>query len=372
MKYYVIAGEASGDLHGSNLLKELFKLDPGATVRFWGGVLMAEVAGNPPVKHYRELAFMGFVEVVQNLPTILRNLEFCKADIRAFSPDVVVFIDYPGFNLRMAKFAKRAGYKTVYYISPQLWAWNANRIKSIQKYIDQMLVILPFEEKYYADRGVAAFFTGHPLLDALSMVREQQPELALAQENKPIIALLPGSRKQEIGVMLPVMLSVVPHFPEYQFVLAGAPSLEKSFYEQFDISVVEVVYNQTYALLSRATAALVTSGTATLETALHRVPEVVCYRGSEISYQIARRLVKHIKFISLVNLIMDREVVPELIQGDFTQENVRKHLAAILPGGAARSAQLENFDQLITKLGNGGASRRAAEKIISVASAENI
>ena len=290
MKYYIIAGEASGDLHGSNLMKALKKQDPDADFRFWGGDLMQDVGGTL-VKHYKELAFMGFAEVIMNLRTIFRNIALCKKDISGYKPDVIIFIDYPGFNFRIAKWAKQQGFKTHYYISPQLWAWKENRIKSVKRDIDQMYVILPFEKTFYEEKhNYPVHFVGHPLLDAIKAFKTPKFEDFVAKHNlsdKPIIALLPGSRKQEISKMLEVMLSIVDEFPDYQFVIAGAPGQEPSFYKQFSKKKqVSFIQNKTYQLLSLSTAALVTSGTATLETALFKVPEVVCYKGNYISYLI--------------------------------------------------------------------------------------
>lgn len=365
MKYYLIAGEASGDLHGSNLMKSLLAEDPGAEFRFWGGDLMEKVGGKP-VKHYRDLAFMGFLEVAKNLKTILGNIKFCKEDIKNYRPDVLILIDYPGFNLRIAKFAKSLGIKVVYYISPQLWAWKEGRVETVKKYVDEMLVILPFEKDFYKKHQVDAHFVGHPLLDAISGLKEISAEDFKKEHQlneKEIIALLPGSRKQEVEKMLEIMLSVRPHFEEYQFVIAGAPSLEKEFYQKFTDENVHFVSNKTYDLLRCSKAALVTSGTATLETALLNIPEVVCYRGSKISYEIAKRLVKHIKYISLVNLIMDREVVKELIQDELTTENLVSELQKII-SGEKRSVMLNDFAALRQKLGGSGASRKAAEIIV--------
>lgn len=367
MKYYIIAGEASGDLHGSNLMKELYKQDPNANIRFWGGDLM-EQAGGTLVKHYRDLAFMGFAEVVQNLKTILSNIKFCKEDILAFQPDVIIFIDYPGFNMRIAKWAKERGIKTHYYISPQIWAWKENRIKAIKRDVDKMYIILPFEKDFYEQKhNYHVEFVGHPLIDAiqnrkLTDVEKFRKEYDL--DERPVIALLPGSRKQEISKMLTEMLSVVDDFPDYQFVIAGAPSQEFEFYKQFlNNERVHFVSNKTYDLLSIAHAALVTSGTATLETALFKVPEVVCYKGGWISYQIAKRIIT-LKYISLVNLIMDREVVKELIQNDCNKKNIKKELQKILDS-AHREKLLKDYDLLEEKLGGAGASRKTAALIIN-------
>lgn len=358
MKYYIIAGEASGDLHGSNLIKELKNLDKEAKIRCWGGELMQK-AGGELVKNYKELAFMGFIEVVKNLPAILSNLKFCKGDIHSFSPDVVVLIDYPGFNLRIAKWSKEKGFRVIYYISPQVWAWKESRVKDIRKYVDKMLVILPFEKEFYRKKDYKVEYIGHPLVH---VVKEKKAEKNLepllcftpataenieigkeATHQKQIVALLPGSRKQEIQIKLPLMLQASKNFPDYDFIIAVAPGQSLEFYSTMVSAypfVKLALAGQTYTLLSMAKAALVTSGTATLETALFKVPQVVCYKGSNISYQIARRLVK-IKYISLVNLIMDKEVVKELIQTELTAKNIVKELGSILHD-EERIAQIQN------------------------------
>ena len=361
MKYYMIAGEASGDLHGSNLIKDLKGLDPDANIRSWGGDLM-EAAGATVVKHYRDLAFMGFAEVIKNLPTILRNLKFCKADIAAFAPDVLVLIDYPGFNLRIAEWAKAAGIKVVYYISPQVWAWKESRVKLIRRVVDKMLVILPFEKEYFENKwNYKVEFVGHPLAQVVQDFQATHPQQGQRGE-KPLIALLPGSRRQEIGAKLPLMLEASKAFPQYRFCVAKATSLPDEFYEPFlkAYPQVDSVRGQTYALLARATAALVTSGTATLETALFGVPQVVCYKGSPISYAIAKRLIT-IKYISLVNLIMDKPVVTELIQHELTKENIVRELDAVLHN-EGRVAQIkEDYRQLKALLQkHGNASAKAA------------
>ena len=365
MKYYIIAGEASGDLHGSNLMKALFKNDAQAEIRFWGGDLMQSVGGTL-VKHYRDLAFMGFAEVVSNLGTILRNISFCKKDILEFNPDVIVFIDYPGFNMRIAKWAKKQGIKTHYYIAPQVWAWKENRIKAIKRDFDQLSVILPFEKEYFEQKhNFPVTFVGHPLIDAIHN-RPQSDEIAFKTahglDERPIIALLPGSRKQEISKMLQLMLSVVPDFPNYQFVIAGAPSQDFSFYEPFlQGKTIKFVSNKTYDLLAIAHAALVTSGTATLETALFKVPEIVCYRANPISYQIAKRIIT-LKYISLVNLIMDEPVVAELIQDELNHDRIQEELHKILDPNY-RTQLLAKYDELETKLGGLGASEKTAAHI---------
>lgn len=367
MKYYIIAGEASGDLHGSNLMKALYKEDTAAEIRFWGGDLMQNVGGTL-VKHYRELAFMGFIEVLANLKTILNNIKFCKNDIETFQPDVIIFIDYPGFNMRIATWAKEKGIPTHYYISPQIWAWKENRIKAIKRDVDFMYVILPFEKDFYENKhNYAVDFVGHPLIDAINnrnTVNETEFRKEYQLDEKPIIALLPGSRKQEINTKLKIMVSVVKDFPEYQFVIAGAPSQDFELYKPYlENKNVHFISNRTYDLLSVSHAALVTSGTATLETALFKVPEVVCYKGSWISYQIAKRIIT-LKFISLVNLIMDKEVVKELIQGELNTKNLKVELSKILEG-INRKKILENYTVLEEKLGGTGASEKTAQLIVS-------
>ena len=366
-KYYIIAGEASGDLHGSNLMKALYEKDPSAEIRFWGGDLMQAVGGTL-VKHYRELAFMGFIEVIMNLKTILNNIKICKKDIEAFQPDAIIFIDYPGFNMRIATWAKEKNIPTHYYISPQIWAWKENRIKAIKRDVDFMYVILPFEKDFYEQKHhFPVHFVGHPLIDAIAN-RAEVSDAAFRTENqlseKPIIALLPGSRKQEISKMLSVMLSVVKDFPAYQFVIAGAPSQEYEFYKPFlSNENVKFISNKTYDLLSHSYAALVTSGTATLETALFKVPEVVCYKGSWASYQIAKRIIT-LKYISLVNLIMDEEVVTELIQEQCNPKRIREELRKILEPNH-RKIVLHNYNLLEEKLGGIGASQKTAKLIVA-------
>ncbi|HYG15108.1 MAG TPA: lipid-A-disaccharide synthase [Bacteroidia bacterium] len=364
MKYYLVAGEASGDLHGANLMRELKKLDPQAEFRFWGGDLM-QAQGGEMVSHYKERAYMGFLEVVKHLGTILGFIKQCKQDIFDWKPDVLILIDYPGFNLRIAEFAKQHGIPVHYYISPQIWAWKENRVKQIKRFVDEMYVILPFEESFYNKWEYKVHFVGHPLLDALKDFKpEPHFKLHHGLDHRPVIALLPGSRKQELTKMLGEMLKVIPYFPKHQFVIAGAPSQPVEFYEslipQEIKNSVKIISNKTYDLLSIAEAALVTSGTATLETALFEVPEVVCYKGSQVSYLIAKQLVKNIKYISLVNLVMDRELVRELIQSDMTAANLKTELAAIIEGGSKRPAILQGYKELKDKLGNEGASAKTA------------
>ena len=366
MKYYIIAGEASGDMHASNLVAEIKKKDKKAEFRGYGGDLM-KAQGVDLLKHYRTMAYMGFVEVAVNLRKVLDNIAQCKKDIVDYQPDVVILVDYPGFNLRIADFAHEKGFKVFYYISPQVWAWKRRRVRKIQKSVDKMLVILPFEEEFYKRYGVDVTYVGHPLLDELAKFGNGNRSMFLRRnslgEKREIIALLPGSRKQEVKRMLPVMLKVASHFPEYQFVVAGVSSLEKSLYKgimgKADVFLVE---NQTYELLQNSSAALVTSGTATLETALFSVPEVVCYKATGFSYHLAKWMIK-VKFISLVNLIMDKEVVKELIQGDLTEDNLVKELNQLLHDGNRQRQLLEDYEDLQDRLGNAGASEKAAEVV---------
>ena len=367
MKYYIIAGEASGDLHAANLMKAIVAEDPQADFRFWGGDLMQKVGGTL-VKHYRDLAFMGFLEVLMNLRTITKNLAFCKKDITQFAPDVIIYIDYPGFNMRIAKWARQEGYKNHYYISPQIWAWKEGRIKAIKKDVDEMYVILPFEKAFYEEKhNFPVHFVGHPLIDEISARTPVVPENFRKEhqlDDRPIIALLPGSRKQEIQKMLEIMLSITSDFPDYQFVIAGAPSQDLEFYEPFlKKNRIHIVMNQTYNLLDVAHAALVTSGTATLETALFKVPEVVCYKGGRISYEIAKRVI-NLDYISLVNLIMDKEVVKELIQTEFNTKTLKKALTEILEE-EKRKALFDEYYKLEQKLGGVGASANTAKLIVN-------
>lgn len=367
MKYYIIAGEASGDLHGSNLMKALYKEDPQAHIRFWGGDLMYKVGGELVV-HYKDRAFMGFIEVLFNLKKIIGFIKKCKNDIEAYQPDALIFIDNSGFNLRIAKWAKPKGFATHYYISPQVWASRAGRVKDIKAAVDYMYTILPFVTDFYASYDYHAYFVGHPLLDALADRSPVNPEVFRKEHSlndKPIIALLPGSRKQEIKKMLDIMLSLVPSFPEYQFVIAGAPSQEASYYQSFikNQPQAHFITNKTYDLLSVSCAALVTSGTATLETALFKVPQVVCYKGNWISYAIAKRIIK-LDYISLVNLIMDKKVVTELIQGDFTTASLTAELQKILEP-EHRKQQFIAYYALEQKLGGSGASQKTAQLIVN-------
>lgn len=369
MKYFIISGEASGDLHGSNLVKQINALDQDADIVAWGGNLM-ESEGAKILKHYKELDFMGFIEVLLNLKTILYNIKLCKQQIIDFKPDVLILIDYPGFNLRIAEWAKKNQIKVHYYISPQIWAWKQNRVHKIKRTVDKMISILPFEKEFYAKFGVEIDYVGHPLLDAIGhrdLSAEKNLELKSEfglEPDKKIILILPGSRVQEINAMLPIMLKQVHHYSNFQFVIAAAPSLSDHFFDRFltEYPQVKVIKNRTYDLLQLTYAAMVTSGTATLETALFNVPEVVCYKGSFISYHIAKRIVK-IKYISLVNLIMDQEVVKELIQSELNEELLKAELGKLLESIEYRQQMLDNFRALKDKLGGKGASIRSAQII---------
>ncbi len=369
MKYYIIAGEASGDLHGSNLIKEIKKLDGDAVIHCWGGDLMKE-AGAELIKHYKDLAFMGFMEVIQNLSAILNNIKFCKKNIVAFQPNVLVLIDYPGFNLRIAKWAKAQGFKIIYYISPQVWAWKESRVKLIKKVVDKMLVILPFEKEFYQTKwNYKVEYVGHPLVEIVNNFIENSKQKT--NLTKPVIALLPGSRRQEVRVKLPFMLEASKFFPQYQFIVAKAKSLDDKFYEELlkNYQNVATIKNEAYNLLIQSTAALVTSGTATLETALFNIPQVVCYKGSAISYQIAKRLIR-IKYISLVNLIMNKEVVKEIIQEELTVENLVTELDVILTNKEKITTIKKDYLELRTLLQQGGnASKKAARLIVEFTSA---
>ena len=366
MKYYIIAGEASGDLHASNLVAEIKKKDKKAEFRGWGGDLMKN-QGVELVKHYRMTAYMGFVEVAVNLRKVLGNIAQCKKDIVDYQPDVIILVDYPGFNLRIADFAHEKGFKVFYYISPQVWAWKRRRVRKIKKTVDRMLVIFPFEEEFYKNYGIDVTYVGNPLLDELAKFGTANRSMFLRRnslgEKREIIALLPGSRKQEVKRVLPTMLKVVSHFPEYQFVIGGVSSLGKDFYKKImgnaDVFLIE---DQTYELLQNSSAAVVTSGTATLETALFTVPEVVCYKATGLSYLLAKWMIK-VKYISLVNLVMDKPVVKELIQGDLTEDNIVKELDLLLHNGKRQRQILEDYDELRERLGNAGASEMAATVI---------
>lgn len=365
MKYYLIAGEASGDLHGANLMAALKVRDAKAEFRFYGGDLM-QAAGGTLVKHYADMAYMGFVEVALNIRKILKNMKSCKEDIAAWKPDVVIPIDFPGFNLKIAAYCKKQGFPVFYYISPKVWAWNQKRVLKIKKVVDKMFCILPFEVDFYQSWDMKVDYIGNPLLDAVSAHQKNPDFLRQNQlDERPIIALLPGSRKQELKGILPEMLQITGQFPGYQFVIAGAPSFSHNHYASFTGKKnVPVIFSQTYDLLEYASAALVASGTATLETALFHIPQAVLYKGNPVSIAIARALVK-IRFISLVNLIMDREVVKELIQNDCTPEKISKELESLLHNQTYRKTMLINYDLLDEKMGQAGASAKTADLMIS-------
>jgi lipid-A-disaccharide synthase len=363
MRYYIIAGEASGDLHGGNLIKAIHGQDARADVRCWGGDRM-QAAGATLVKHYRELAFMGFVEVITHLRTIFRNIDFCKKDILAYKPDVLVLIDYPGFNMRIAEWAKKQGIRIVYYISPQVWAWKENRVKKLKRDVDKMLVILPFEVEFYKKWDFEVTYVGHPLVEVVGYEKNEVPVTPVS--DKPVIALLPGSRAQEIKVKLPIMLQMVKYFPEYCFAVAQAPAQPDSLYKEIiGDKPVLLVKDQAYNLLKQAKAGLITSGTATLETALFGLPQVVCYKGNAISFWLATKLVS-VKYISLVNLIMDKPVVTELIQGQLTEANLKDALSRLLTDELYKKELQQDYETLWHKLGDKRASVEAAKEIISL------
>lgn len=368
MKYFIIAGEASGDLHGSNLVKALKRNDPTAEFQGWGGDLMQE-QGVDIVKHYKEIAFMGFIEVIKNLSAILKNEKLCRSQIEAYQPDAVIFIDYPGFNLRIAKWAKTNQYKTCYYISPKIWAWKQSRAYKIKKYIDKMFVIFPFEVEFYKKFDYEVEFVGHPLMDAVADFQQDQStfEEFTRQNNlsdKKIIAILPGSRTNEITQMLPNMLETAKNFSDFQFVIAGAPSQSLALYQEVaQHKNLSIVFGKTYELLHHSYAGLITSGTATLETALFNVPQVVCYKGNHISYLIAKQLIK-VKYISLVNLVLDYESVKEYIQHEMNVTNLTAELKRIVYNEDYRANMLNDYTALHKALGNEGASNRTAQKII--------
>jgi len=361
VKYYIIAGEASGDLHGSNLIKEIKKLDKNSEFRCWGGDLIKEQCGDL-VKHYKDYSYMGFFEVFKNIFKILNNISFCKKDIIRYKPDVIIYVDFPGFNMRIARWAKSKNFTNHFYISPQIWAWKESRIKIIKKVIDQMFVILPFEKKYYENLNYEVNYVGHPLLDVLKNKGK------LNEKREKIIALLPGSRDQEISKILPLMLSVAGEFKDYKFVICAAPSKTiiyyKGYIKKINCDNVEIVENQTYNILQNSCAALVTSGTATLETALFKTPQVVCYKSSWISFQIGKILLKNLKFISLVNLILDKPAVTELIQGELNKQNIIKELKNILSEGG-RKKVLDFYKDLEKLLSKEGASKETAFKIVN-------
>lgn len=370
MRYYIIAGEASGDLHASNLMKGIKEKDPDADFRYFGGDLMQE-QGGILVKHYRDMAFMGFLEVLLNLRTISANMKLCKIDIREYNPDVLILVDYPGFNLRMARYAKRLGIKVFYYIAPKVWAWKEGRVKILQQFVDKLFIIFPFEIEYFRKHGIEPIYEGNPSPDAIELKVKDSPSFDdfVAKNRlseKPIIALVAGSRKQEIHYNLPVMLKMIDRFPDYQFVIAGAPSLSESVYKPYiKDKNVKLIFGQTYQLLNCSTLAFVTSGTATLESALINVPQVVCYKGNFFSMVIAWMVIK-VKYISLVNLNMEKEVVRELKQYDLTSETLYKEAVKLLPGTKERSEMLDNYAKLRQKLGETGTSRRVGARMVEL------
>ena len=375
MKYFIVAGEASGDLHASNLVKELNLVDKDASISGWGGELMKS-AGVKILKHYKELAFMGFTEVLLNIRTIKKNFDLCKKQIQDFEPDALVFVDYPGFNLRMAKWAKSKGYKVFYYISPSVWAWKESRVELVRKYTDRMFVILPFEKPFYKKHEIEVEFEGHPLVDAVHAKKQLMPsrEKFISEHNlgpKPLIAILPGSRKQEISVMLPIMSNLQAYFPEYSFVVAGTSVFSNAYYEQFmQEQKLPIVYDATHELLNYSHAGLIKSGTSTLEAALYDLPQIVCYMGGALSVWIAKKVAK-VKYISLPNLILDEPVLTELIQSDLTVENLKVRLKEIVSETDTRSRMLTAYNRLKEVLGDTGASARVAAKIFSLTKSAN-
>ncbi|TAE79511.1 MAG: lipid-A-disaccharide synthase [Bacteroidetes bacterium] len=369
MKYFIIAGEASGDLHGAHLIAAIKQQDKDASFQFWGGDLMAEQTSGLRM-HYKQITIMGFVEVLLNLRTIFNNIALCKAHIEAFAPDVVVLIDYPGFNLRIAEFCKKKGIKTVYYIAPKIWAWKENRGKKLEQFVDELLIIFPFEIPYFKKWKVKTTYVGNPLIDAITNYTYNTNFLTEQGITKPLIALLPGSRKQEIDKILPLMLEVVSQFPEYEFIIAGAPGLTKLHYEPYLNNQVKLVFGETYNLLKQAKAAIVCSGTATLETALFNVPQVCGYVANPISYHIAKWLV-NIKYISLVNLCLDKPAILELIQHDFTAERMVVALKAVLPGGPHYPHMMADYQKLGELLGGEGASKLAAQRVVAMGHQKN-
>ena len=364
MKYYIIAGEASGDLYGSKLIDEILSIDKKAEIRFWGGDNMIK-SGGYNVKHIKELAFMGFYEVLKNITTILRNINFCKNDIKEFNPDKIIYIDYPGFNLKICKWAKNNGYKNYYYISPQIWAWKENRIKTIKNNIDKLFVIFPFEKEYYQKKfNMEVEFYGHPLIEQIDNFNSSNEFLKQNKipRDRDIITLLPGSRSQEINTMLPIFLTLKKHFSNYEFIVAGVKNVNKRIYQPaFDLNV-KVVYNNTYNLLSHSKIAIVTSGTASLECALFNVPQIVCYKTSNISYFIGKLFV-NISFISLVNIILKKGVVKELIQNDLTEKKLVNEISNLLVGNKI-SDMVNEYSKIYSMLSLQGTSKKITNSII--------
>jgi lipid-A-disaccharide synthase len=366
MKYFLIAGEASGDLHGANLIKSIKQKDANAEFNYWGGDLMLKEASGL-LMHYKQVSIMGFVEVLLNLRRILGNINVCKQQIEEFNPDVVILIDYPGFNLRIAEFCKSKNIKTVYYIAPKIWAWKENRGKKLEQFVDLLLLIFPFEVSYFEKWRVKTRYVGNPLLDAIASHKpDQEFKQLYVTHQKPIIALLPGSRKQEINRILPLMMQVMSRFPNHQFIIGGAPGIDAEFYKPFLNQQVKVVFGKTYDLMMHAKGAIVCSGTATLETALYNVPQVCGYVANPVSYRIARMLIKNIKYISLVNLCLDKPAIVELIQNDFTIDKVTDELNAVLPSGRKHHDLMNDYKKLSADLGGEGASNKAADAVLEL------
>ncbi|HNR42925.1 MAG TPA: lipid-A-disaccharide synthase [Bacteroidales bacterium] len=372
MRYFIIAGEKSGDLHGANLVRELIKADPAAEVECWGGDLM-EASGAKLLMHYKNTAYMGFVEVLKNLRGIRKNISLCKSQIISSGPDLLILIDYPGFNLRIAEWAKKSGFRVFYYISPKLWAWNEKRVKKVKKYVDRMYIIFPFEETFYDKHNIRAIYCGNPLLDETEVKLTSLPDKdkckrSLGLDDRPVIALLAGSRKSEVKHILPKMLEVIPDFKDYRFIVAGVKNLPETLYSDVAGSLdLQVIRDRTYEILHISDAALVASGTATLETALFDVPQVVCFRGDLLSMLIAWMVIR-VKYISLVNLIAGEEIVKELVQYSLNRRNLVRELSSILPGGPGRRKMLDGYNKVKKILGPSGASSRAAEDIVKTLS----
>ena len=368
MRYYLIAGEASGDMHAANLMEQIQNLDSQWEFRYWGGDRMQEKGGYL-VKHYKYHSFMGFAEVLTHLPVIIKNLKHCKQDILEYKPDVLILVDYPGFNLRIAEFAHKHGIKVVYYISPQIWAWKENRVHKIKKVVDRMFVILPFEKDFYQKHGMDVAFVGHPLLDEMKNRNQTFDHDRFRKENglddRPVVVLMPGSRKQEVKRMLPVMVNAANKYRGYQYVIAGTKHIPEHLYHNIikDRDDIKLLTGKTYPILQIARAGMITSGTASLETALFHVPQLVMYKASTFSYWIAKKLV-NLNFISIANLIFDKEVFKEFIQNECNVSNVSGELYRILEDDSYRNNMLENYELLEKKLGGRGASERVAKAII--------
>ncbi|MBL7901171.1 MAG: lipid-A-disaccharide synthase [Bacteroidia bacterium] len=369
MRYYFISGEASGDLHAANCMREILKRDKDAVFAFTGGDEMQNASGTSASIHIREMNFMGFVDVLKNLGTIKKNFKKVKADILQFKPDLLVLVDYPGFNLRMAKWAFEQGIKADYYISPTVWAWKEGRVEEIRKYVNKLFVILPFEEAFYAKHHLKVHFVGHPLLDAikqkLPLLKSKEEFTAVNQlSGKPIVAVLPGSRMQEVDRMMELMLKVIPEFPDYEFVVAASNSISKDYYKKLETYKVKAVYNQTYELMKYASAGIIKSGTSTLESALFKLPQVVCYKAGSLSFAIGKRLV-NVKYIALPNLILDRALVKELIQNDLTPTNISDELKLLLHDAKRKAELNQGYEELFKLLGGEGASERLAVQLIA-------